>query len=61
MSKLTPITSRAKMNGGIIKGRSGCGCGGDCGCASPTKMWGAAKVAHGKKSSPAKMCGPKHK
>ena len=49
------------MNGGIIKGKSGCGCGGDCGCASPTKMWGAAKVAHGKKSSPAKMCGPKHK
>ena len=57
MSELTPITSRAKMNGGIIKGKSGCGCG----CASPAKMWGAAKVAHGKKSSPAKMCGPKHK
>jgi hypothetical protein len=29
MSKLTPITSRTKMNGGIIKGKSGCGCGGD--------------------------------
>ena len=23
--------------------------------AAPAKMWGAAKVAHGKKSSPAKM------
>ena len=34
------------------------------GITNPTgvgKMWGAAKVAHGKKSSPAKMCGPKHK
>lgn len=28
--------------------------------AAPAKMWGAAKVAHGKKSSPAKMCGKKH-
>lgn len=30
--------------------------------ASPNKMWGAAKVAHGKKKSPAKMgCGSKRK
>ena len=29
---------------------------------APAKMWGAAKVAHGKKSSPAKMgCGGKKK
>ena len=39
MSKLAPITSRAKMNGGIIKGKSGCGCGGGCGCgSSPAKQ-----------------------
>ena len=39
MSKLTPITSRAKMNGGIIKGKSSCGCGGGCGCSSsPAKQ-----------------------
>jgi hypothetical protein len=39
MSKFTPITSRAKMNGGIIKGKSGCGCGGGCGCgSSPAKQ-----------------------
>ena len=39
MSKLAPITSRAKMNGGIIKGKSSCGCGGGCGCSSsPAKQ-----------------------
>ena len=39
MSKLTPITSRAKMNGGIIKGKSSCGCGGGCGrSSSPAKQ-----------------------
>jgi hypothetical protein len=39
MSKLTPITSRAKMNGGVIKGKSSCGCGGGCGCgSSPAKQ-----------------------
>ena len=39
MSKLTPITSRAKMNGGIIKGKSSCGCGGGCGRgSSPAKQ-----------------------
>jgi hypothetical protein len=39
MSKLTPITSRAKMNGGIIKGKSSCGCGGECGrSSSPAKQ-----------------------
>ncbi len=39
MSKFTPITSRAKMNGGIIKGKSSCGCGGGCGSgSSPAKQ-----------------------
>ena len=46
MSKLTPITSRAKMNGGIIKGKSSCGCGGGCGCgSSPAKQ--VSKVKKG--------------
>ena len=46
MSKFTPITSRAKMNGGIIKGKSSCGCGGGCGCSSsPAKQ--VSKVKKG--------------
>lgn len=46
-----PITSRVKR-----APKNGCGCG----CESAAKMWGAAKVAHGEKSSPNKMCGKRH-
>jgi hypothetical protein len=47
-----PITKRV-MTGGSKKG---CGCPSGCNCGkAPAKMWGAAKVEHGKKSSPAKM------
>ena len=46
-----PITSRVKR-----AGHQGCGCG----CESAAKMWGAAKVAYGEKSSPNKMCSKKH-
>jgi hypothetical protein len=47
-----PITKRV-MTGGSKKG---CGCPSGCNCGkTPAKMWGAAKVEHGKKSSPAKM------
>ena len=41
MSKFTPITSRAKMNGGIIKGKSGCGCGWGSSPAKQTEKSGA--------------------
>jgi hypothetical protein len=47
-----PITKLVQQGGG----KKGCGCPSGCNCGkAPAKMWGAAKVAHGKKSSPAKM------
>ena len=47
-----PITSRVQKGGS----KKACECG-----KTPAKMWGAAKVAYGKKSSPAKKmsCGSK--
>jgi hypothetical protein len=47
-----PITKLVQQGGS----KKGCGCPSGCNCGkAPAKMWGAAKVAHGKKSSPAKM------
>jgi|TARA_B110000503_G_scaffold143238_1_gene243441 hypothetical protein len=54
MTNYAPITTRAKKNGGITTGKSSCGCSGDCSCTG-------SLMQKADKTSPAKMCGPKHK